>query len=142
MSLATQWSEERESEAFRLIDERGCLTFGAMSLIEQLDEHQRAAVVRHLKSCTICAQQQVSLTIATERIRRSGPRVPVPVEARLAARQAIVRGLRSAAATRYTQGRRRRRRIADFILRSPAAAGTVIAMVAAAAGLLMARLFG
>lgn len=136
VTLAASMSEE-----LRLLDERGCLTLGAMGFIDQLDEPQHMAVRRHLKDCDICAQQHASVVTAVERIRRSRPRVAVPVEASLVARQAILRGLRTA----------RRRRIDGppgggryltmaWTLRFSLLAGAILAILAAMTGLIAALL--
>jgi len=86
-------SRRRGNLTFRLLDERGCLTPGALTCVDELLAEQRAVVERHVKVCPICAQQQATMAATATWLRRGRPRIAVPVEARLAARQAVVRGL-------------------------------------------------
>jgi anti-sigma factor RsiW len=124
----------------RLIDQRGCLTYGAMSFVEQLGPEQQEVVKRHLGSCSACAQQQLLLKLGADLIRRSGPRVPVPMEARRAIRKAVSRQLQLK--PYHPPPQQRRWSPYTWVLQSPAVAGALIAIVAATAGLLMARIFG
>jgi len=59
----------------------------------QLQPEHRAVVERHIRSCTVCAHQQMNLTRITERVRNARPRVPVPMEAKTLARQLALRSL-------------------------------------------------
>jgi hypothetical protein len=99
-----------EEEDVRILDSRGCLTLEAMCLTEQLGPDQRAVVQRHILSCGICAQQQTELARATERMLAARPRVPVPSEVKLLARQSALKGLalRAQRSARQSPGRRHR----------------------------------
>lgn len=80
-------------DALPILDGRGCLTFEAICFADLLGPDQRAAVERHVRACTFCAQQQASMARAAQEIRREKPRVPVPADARVAGRQAMLRSL-------------------------------------------------
>lgn len=95
-----------EDEEIRILDDRGCLTLEAMCFTNQLQSEQRAVVERHVRSCVVCAQQQMDLAAVTERVRGARPRVPVPVEAKALARQVALRSLSVRRSLR--EGRRRR----------------------------------
>lgn len=77
----------------RILDDRGCLTAEAAVLADQLLPDQRAVVERHVRGCTVCAQQHTALARATERFRRARPRLQLPAEVRQIARQIALRGL-------------------------------------------------
>jgi hypothetical protein len=70
-------------DELRILDARGCITLEAMGFPEHLDAEQRAVVERHIRSCSICAQQQTDLIKAKERLRRARPRIPVPREVKV-----------------------------------------------------------
>ena len=82
-----------ETDEVRILDARGCLTLESMCFTQQLTPEQRAVVERHVRACTVCAQQHTDLARVTERLRSARPRVPIPAEARLVARQVVVRSL-------------------------------------------------
>ncbi len=81
------------SDGIRILDARGCLTAEAMCFGEELGPDQRAVVDRHVRACAVCSQQQAGLSHAAQRVRHGRPRVTVPADARIAARQAILRSL-------------------------------------------------
>ncbi|MCC6751570.1 MAG: hypothetical protein IT371_28215 [Deltaproteobacteria bacterium] len=101
-----------------LLDERGCLTPEAMGFAEEMGPEQQAVVARHVRSCPDCAQQQASLARVAHRVRRGRPRVLVPPEARIAARQAAIRGL---VRRRKRTGSIRRRSPVEVIPQAPRA---------------------
>lgn len=78
-----------------LLEEHGCLTLGAMCFPEQLDGDQRAVIERHLNGCPACAQQLIGMSQTATWLREGRPRVAIPVDARLAARRAVAKGLLS-----------------------------------------------
>ncbi len=82
---------EKGGAGLQLLDPRGCLTAEALCFIQELHPDQQALVYRHLRDCMICSQLQTQLSQAAARVRRARPRVPAPVEARVAARQAALR---------------------------------------------------
>jgi hypothetical protein len=81
------------SDDVRILDSRGCLTLEAMCFANQLGPDQQAVVERHIRTCGICAQQHADLAKATERMRSARPRVPVPTEIKLLAREVALKGL-------------------------------------------------
>ena len=81
------------TDELRVLDGKGCLTLEMLCFSDELPPDQRAVVERHVRSCTICAQQQTSLARATDRLRRARPRLPVPTELKLLARQLALRSL-------------------------------------------------
>jgi hypothetical protein len=89
MTLASPTVEDE----VRILDSRGCLTLEAMCFTDQLGPDQRAVVERHIRTCGVCAQQQTELARATERMRSARPRVPVPAEVKMLARQVALKGL-------------------------------------------------
>ncbi len=111
----------RGAEELRILDDRGCLTAEAVVLSDHLLPDQRAVVERHVRSCSVCAQQHTSLARATERFRRARPRLQLPAEVRQLARQVALRGLTHrrprAAAPASTTARVRRLRYSDLGLR-------------------------
>ncbi|MCA9671931.1 MAG: hypothetical protein KC503_40305 [Myxococcales bacterium] len=76
-----------------IIDPSGHLTLEVMVATEEFDADVRSAIDRHVRDCSVCAQQQASLARAAQRIRRGRPRLAVPADARIAARQAVLRAL-------------------------------------------------
>lgn len=82
-----------EPDEVRILDEHGCLTLEAMCFTTQLQPEHRAVVERHIRTCAVCAQQQMDLARVTERVRAARPRVPVPGEAKALARQVALRSL-------------------------------------------------
>lgn len=99
-----------EDEEIRILDSRGCLTLEAMCFTDQLGPDQRAVVKRHIRSCGVCAQQQTALARATERMYSARPRVPVPSEIKILARQVALKGLALRAQRSARQGPRRQHR--------------------------------
>jgi anti-sigma factor RsiW len=89
--MSTVARQPRPSDGFRILDPKGCLTMEVLCFTEQLNPDQRAAVERHTRSCSVCAQQQTALARASERFRRRRPRQVLPSELRLLARQAALR---------------------------------------------------
>ena len=107
--------QPRPSDGFRILDPKGCLTLEVLCFTDQLNPDQRAAVERHTRSCTVCAQQQTSLARASDRFRRRRPRQILPAELRLLARQAALRTVitkRQRASTTARLPASRRRRVA------------------------------
>ena len=102
---------QHTTDELRVLDGKGCLTLEVLCFSDELSPDQRAVVERHVRSCTICAQQQTSLAKATERLRRARPRLPVPTELKLLARQLALRSL----------SHRRRRSSSQQRARHPAA---------------------
>jgi len=86
-------SGDIDDDEVRIMDHRGCLTLDAICFTDQLGPDHRAVVERHIRSCGVCAQQQTQLARATERMRGARPRVPVPAEIRILARQVALKGL-------------------------------------------------
>jgi hypothetical protein len=82
-----------EADDLRLLDERGCLTDEVLCFIEQLSADQREAVERHLVDCPACAFHRNQLAEAAGAMRRARPRIPIPSDARLLGRQAVLRGM-------------------------------------------------
>ena len=82
------------TDGFRILDAKGCVTLEVLCFTDQLNPAQRAAVDRHTKTCSICAQQQTALARAGERFRRQHPRQRLSSEVRLTARQAALRAVR------------------------------------------------
>jgi hypothetical protein len=99
---------EHPQDELRVLDSKGCLTLEVLCFSDELPAEQRAVVERHVRSCSICAQQQTSLAMATDRLRRARPRLPVPTELKLLARQLALRSL----------GHRRRRASSQLRARS------------------------
>jgi anti-sigma factor RsiW len=95
------------SDDIRILDSRGCLTLEAMCFTGQLGPDQQAVVERHIRTCGICAQQHADLARATERMRSARPRVPVPSEIKLLAREVALKGL---AMRRTRQGSKKKQR--------------------------------
>lgn len=89
------------AEGFRVLDASGCLTREVLCFTDQLNPDQRAAIERHARSCTMCAQEQAALARASERFRRARPHSMLPIELRVLARQVA---LRSAQARRQRSG--------------------------------------
>jgi anti-sigma factor RsiW len=81
------------SEEIQVLDGKGCLTLEVMCFSDELPSEQRAVVERHIRTCSICAQQQTALATATERFRRVRPRLPLPAEIKLLARQLALRSV-------------------------------------------------
>jgi len=95
-----------DPDEIRILDHRGCLTLEAMCFVSQLQPEHRAVVERHIRTCAVCAQQQMDLARVTERVRSARPRVPVPVEAKTLARQVALRSLAMRRARKVQQGAR------------------------------------
>jgi len=85
--------ETRPSDGFRVLDGKGCVTLEVMCYAEQLTPEQRAAVERHTRTCSLCAQQQAALARAVDRFRQARPRLHLPPELKLLVRQAALRAL-------------------------------------------------
>jgi hypothetical protein len=94
-----------DTDELRIIDGRGCLTLEAMGFPEHLGTEQRVVVERHVRTCSICAQQQTDLVKAKERLRRARPRIPVPSEAKALSRQLLLRSLSERARLRAAANR-------------------------------------
>lgn len=103
----------------RILDDRGCLTPEAMCFGGQLHSEHRAVVERHVRVCTVCAQQQMDLARVTQRVRAARPRVPVPAEASALARQVAVQSLTRRRRLRSGRGRRATARVAQERRRPP-----------------------
>jgi hypothetical protein len=84
---------DEDEDEVRILDGRGCLTLEAMCFTDQLGPDQKAVVERHIRTCSVCAQQQTELARATERMRSARPRVPVPSEVKILTRQVALKGL-------------------------------------------------
>jgi anti-sigma factor RsiW len=97
------------SEEIRVLDTKGCLTLEVMCFSDELPSEQHAVVERHIRTCSICAQQQTALATATERFRRVRPRLPLPAELKVLARQLALRSItqrqRSTAEPRHGEPR-------------------------------------
>ena len=78
---------------FTVLDPAGCLTIEAMCFTEQLGLHHQAVVERHIKACTICAQQLADMARVANSFRQGKPRVPVPSEIKLLSRQLALRSV-------------------------------------------------
>jgi hypothetical protein len=119
MTVARQ---PKPSDGFRILDPKGCVTLEVLCFSEQLTPDQRAAVERHTRSCSVCAQQQTALARASDRFRRRRPKLALPAELRLLARQAALRTLISKRQRGNTTARlpvaRRRRGVHDPWYRS------------------------
>jgi hypothetical protein len=100
-------STSTSSDEIRILDSRGCLTLEAMCFTGELGPDQQAVVKRHIRTCGICAQQHADLARATERMRSARPRVPVPTEIKLLAREVALKGL---AMRRARHGSKKRQR--------------------------------
>jgi anti-sigma factor RsiW len=82
-------------DGLRVFDASGCLTREVMCFTDQLNPDQRAAIERHARSCSVCAQEQAALARASERFRRARPHSMLPVELRVLARQVALRSLQA-----------------------------------------------
>ncbi len=76
---------------FQVLDDVGCLTPEAMCFTEQLGLHHQAVVERHIKSCSVCAQQLTDMAAVANKFRHGKPRVPIPSEIKLLSRQLALR---------------------------------------------------
>ncbi len=89
---------------FQVLDQAGCLTQEAMCFTEQLGLHHQAVVERHIKICTVCAQQVAGMAGVANKFRLGKPRVPIPSEIKLLSRQLALRSaaLKAPAALKAT----------------------------------------
>lgn len=76
-------------QSVRLIDSKGCLTVEACCFIDQLTDEQRLVVERHIRSCSVCAQQRALIATTVSRVRRGRPRLVSTLDAQLAGARAI-----------------------------------------------------
>jgi len=121
-------------EQLRILDSSGCLTPEVICFIEELNDDQQAAVERHLRSCTVCAQQQAVAAKAAERIRSGRLRVGVPADARIVARQAALKSVvmrRKREVVARQRGERGQRRKAAPPKKNAAAKAWLVLFVAA-----------
>ncbi len=86
-------AEPKTSDELRLLDERGCLTDEVLCFIEELSRDQREVVERHVAVCPACAFHRNQLAEAAGAMCRARPRIPIPSDARLLGRQAVLRGM-------------------------------------------------